>query len=143
MSLALVFGASLVGMVAAAPQDSGGASYHVVRKLPVGGEGRWDYLTVDPEARRIYISRSTHVMVVDEKSGKVIGDIPDTKGVHGIALVPEFGRGYITDGGEAMVTIFDLKTLKPITKVKTTGENPDAPIYDPRTKRIFTFNHKS
>ena len=122
MSLALVFGASLVGMVAAAPQDSGGASYHVVRKLPVGGEGRWDYLTVDPEARRIYISRSTHVMVVDEDSGKVVGDIPDTKGVHGIALAPDLGKGYTSNGGAASVTIFDIKTLKPISTVNNTGK---------------------
>jgi DNA-binding beta-propeller fold protein YncE len=117
--------------------------YHVIRKIPIGGEGAWDYLTIDPDVHRIYVSRSSHVMVVDEQSGKVIGDIPDTKGVHGIALVPEFGRGYITDGAEAMVTIFDLKTLKPITKIKTTGGNPDATIYDPVTKRVFTFNHEA
>ena len=117
--------------------------YRVIRKIAVGGDGAWDDLTLDPVAHRIYLSRSTHVMVLDEQSGKVIGDIPDTKGVHGIALAPEFDRGYATDGGEAMVTVFDLKTLKPIMKVNTTGEAPDGIIYDPGTKRIFVLNHRS
>ena len=108
--------------------------YRVIRKIAVGGDGAWDDLTLDPVAHRIYLSRSTHVMVLDEESGKVIGDIPDTKGVHGIALAPEFDRGYATDGGEAMVTVFDLKTLKPIMKVNTTGEAPDGIIYDPRNE---------
>ena len=84
--------------------------YRVIRKIAVGGDGAWDDLTLDPVAHRIYLSRSTHVMVLDEESGKVIGDIPDTKGVHGIALAPEFDRGYATDGGEGMVTVFDLNT---------------------------------
>ena len=75
----------------AAPQESG---YHVVRTVHLGGQGRWDYLIVDPDSRRIYISRTTHVMVVDENSLKVIGDIPNTRGVHGIALAPELGKGF-------------------------------------------------
>jgi YVTN family beta-propeller protein len=144
LTLVLVFCASFGGVVAAAPpQDSGGASYHVVRKLPVGGDGRWDYLTVDPDARRIYISRETHVMVIDEDSGKVTGEIPDTKGVHGIALAPDLGKGYTSNGGAASVTIFDIKTLKPISTVATTGKNPDSILYDPDTKRVFTFNGRS
>jgi DNA-binding beta-propeller fold protein YncE len=124
----------------AAPQ---GSSYKVIRRMPVGGDGRWDYLTVDPDSHRIYISRTNHVMVVDENSGKVIGDIPDTKGVHGIAVAADLGKGFTSNGGAATVTIFDLKTLKPISEVKTTGENPDSIIYDPGTKRVFTFNGKS
>jgi DNA-binding beta-propeller fold protein YncE len=100
-------------------------------------------LTVDPEARRIYISRSTHVMIVDEDSGKVIGDILDTKGVHGIALAPDLGKGYTSNGGAASVTIFDIKTLKPVSTVKTTREDPDSILYDPETKRVFTFNGPS
>jgi DNA-binding beta-propeller fold protein YncE len=141
--VALVCCAAFVDVVTAAAQDSAGAGYHVVRKFPVGGEGRWDYLTVDPAARRLYISRSTHVMVVDEDSGKVIGDIPDTKGVHGIALAPDLGKGYTSNGGAATVTIFDIKTLKPLSTVKTTGKNPDSILYDPQTKRVFTFNGRS
>lgn len=140
---ALVCCTSFLKIAAAAPRDSVTSGYHVIRKLPIGGEGRWDYLTVDPEGRRIYISRSTHVMVVDEDSGKVIGDIPDTKGVHGIALAPELGKGYTSNGEAASVTIFDIKTLKPISTVSTTGKNPDSILYDPATRRVFTFNGRS
>jgi DNA-binding beta-propeller fold protein YncE len=124
----------------AAPQ---GSSYKVLRRMPVGGEGGWDYLMVDPDSHRIYISRGTHVMVVDEISGKVVGDIPDTKGVHGIAVAADLGKGFTSNGGTASVTIFDLKTLKPISDVKPTGEDPDSIIYDPGTKRVFTFNGKN
>jgi DNA-binding beta-propeller fold protein YncE len=124
----------------AAPQ---GASYHVIRRMAVGGDGNWDYLRVDPDAHRIYISRQTYVMVVDENSGKVIGDIPDTKGVHGIALAPELGEGFTSNGGTASVTVFDLKTLTVVKQLKTTGDNPDSIIYDPQTKRVFTFNGRS
>src|ERR1700722_19294505 len=127
-------------VVKAAPQGSG---YHVLRRMQVGGEGGWDYLRVDPDTHRIFISRGTHVMVVDENSGKVIGDIPDTKGVHGIALAPDLGKGYTSNGGAATVTIFDIKTLKPLSTVKTTGKNPDSILYDPQTKRVFTFNGRS
>lgn len=138
------FLASLVLVAAqgavAAPQAGG---YHVVRRMPVGGEGGWDYLRVDPDAHRIYISRGTHMMVVDENSGKVIGDIPDTKGIHGVAIASELGKGFTSNGGDASVTVFDLKTLKPLTVIKPTGENPDSIIYDPQTKRVFTFNGRS
>jgi DNA-binding beta-propeller fold protein YncE len=124
----------------AAPQAG---SYHVIRRMPVGGEGGWDYLRVDPDGHRIYISRGTHMMIVDENSGKVIGDIPDTKGIHGVAIASELGKGFTSNGGDASVTVFDLKTLKTLTVIKPTGENPDSIIYDPQTKRVFTFNGKS
>ena len=116
--------------------------YHVIKTYKLGGEGGWDYLTLDSSSRRLYISRATHVMVIDADSGKPVGDIPDTPGVHGIALAPELGRGFVSNGREGTVTIFDIETLKPITKVKV-GENPDAILYDPATKRVFTFNGKS
>jgi DNA-binding beta-propeller fold protein YncE len=116
--------------------------YHVIRTYKLGGEGGWDYLTLDSSSRRLYISRATHVIVIDADSGKPVGDIPDTPGVHGIALAPELGRGFISNGREGTVTIFDLQTLKLISKVKV-GENPDAILYDPATKRVFTFNGKS
>lgn len=119
--------------------DSG---YHVVHTYKLGGEGGWDYLTMDSAARRLYISRATHVIVLDADSGNVVGDIPDTPGVHGIALAPELGRGFVSNGREGTVTIFDIKTLKPITKVNA-GENPDCILYDPATKRVFTFNGRS
>ena len=112
----------------------------VIKNYKLGGEGGWDYLTIDPAARHLFISRATHVMVIDADSGKSVGDIPDTPGVHGIALAPEFGRGFTSNGREGTVSIFDLATLKPISKIQNVGENPDAILYDPATKRVFTFN---
>jgi DNA-binding beta-propeller fold protein YncE len=116
---------------------------HVVNTYKLGGEGGWDYLTLDPSSKHLFISRGTHVMVIDADSGKTVGDIPDTPGVHGIALAPEFGRGFTSNGREGTVSIFDLATLKPISKVQNVGENPDAILYDPATKRVFTFNGRS
>lgn len=119
------------------------AGLHLIKTYKLGGEGGWDYLKFDPESRRLFISRATHVMVIDADSGKPVGDIPDTPGVHGIALAPELGRGFTSNGREGTVSIFDLKTLQPISKVQNVGENPDAIIFDPATKRVFTFNGKS
>src|ERR1700682_440931 len=119
------------------PAGSGG--YHLLKTVPLRGEGGWDYVIVDSDARRIYIARATHTMVLDADSLGVVGDIPDTQGVHGIALVPEFGRGFTSNGRSANVTFFDPKTLKVIGTAKT-GERPDAIIYDPASKRVFTFN---
>lgn len=118
------------------------SGYHVITTYKIGGDGGWDYLTTDSEARRVYISRGTHVMVVDADSGKSVGDIADTPGVHGIALAPELGRGFVSNGREGTVSIFDIKTLATSSKVKV-GENPDAILYDPATKRVFTFNGRS
>lgn len=119
--------------------DSG---YHLLKKVRLGGEGGWDYMKLDSDARRLYISRSTHVIVVDADSYQVVGDIPDTQGVHGIALAPEFGRGFTSNGRTATVTIFDLKTLKKLGEAKT-EEGPDAILYDPASKRVFTFNGRA
>ena len=113
---------------------------HVLKTYKLGGEGGWDYLKMDSDSRRLFISRATHVMVVDVDSGKQVGDIPDTPGVHGIALAPDLGQGFTSNGREGSVTIFDLKTLKPVSKVKEVGKNPDAILFDPATKRVFTFN---
>jgi DNA-binding beta-propeller fold protein YncE len=118
------------------------SAYHVIKTYKLGGEGGWDYLNLDNSSRRLYISRATHVIVIDADSGKPVGDIPDTPGVHGIALAPDLGRGFVSNGREGTVTIFDIETLKLITKVKV-GDNPDAILYDPATKRVFTFNGKS
>lgn len=117
-------------------------NYHLLQKVTLGGEGRWDYLLVDPNARRIYISRSSHVMVVDADSYKVVGDIPNTNGVHGIAIAPELGKGFTSNGGDNSVTIFDLKTLKTLGTVRV-GSGPDCIIYEPKTQRVFTFNGRS
>jgi DNA-binding beta-propeller fold protein YncE len=138
MWLRLAFFISLLATFSTAA-DSG---YHVIKTYKLGGEGGWDYLTLDSSSRRLYISRATHVMVIDADSGKPVGDIPDTPGVHGIALAPELGRGFVSNGREGTVTIFDIETLKPITKVKA-GDNPDAILYDPAAKRVFAFNGRS
>jgi DNA-binding beta-propeller fold protein YncE len=119
-----------------------GPGYHVTRTYKLGGEGGWDYLTMDSTARRLYISRFTHVIVIDADSGKSVGEIADTPGVHGVALAPELGRGFTSNGREGTVSIFDIKTLATSSKVKV-GENPDAILFDPATKRVFTFNGRS
>jgi DNA-binding beta-propeller fold protein YncE len=118
------------------------SGYHLLKKISLGGEGGWDYLTFDPGSERLYIARATHVIVLDPSSGKVVGDIPDTAGVHGIALAPELGRGFTSNGRAGTVTIFDLKTLATIGQAKT-GENPDAIVYDPARERVFAMNGRS
>ena len=119
------------------------AQYQVKQKYVLGGDGGWDYLTFDPAGKRLFISRGTHVMVVDPYKGSVVGDIPDTAGVHGIALAQDLGKGFTSNGRENTVTVFDLKTLKETSKIKLDAENPDAIIYDPASKRVFTFNGRS
>ena len=119
------------------------AQYQVKQKYVLGGEGGWDYLTFDPAGKRLFISRGTHVMVVDPYKGSVVSDIPDTAGVHGIALAQDLGKGFTSNGRDNSVTVFDLKTLKETAKIKIEGENPDAILYDAATKRVFTFNGRS
>ncbi|HZZ17423.1 MAG TPA: YncE family protein [Candidatus Sulfotelmatobacter sp.] len=139
LAFILLFALSVLGLqLFAAGQD-----LRVIKTYKLGGDGGWDYLTVDPESHHLFISRSTHVMVVDSETGKPVGDIPDTPGVHGIALADDLGRGFTSNGREGTVSIFDLKTLKPISKVQSVGENPDAILFDPATKRVFTFNGRS
>ena len=129
--------------LAAVALAAAGPGYHITTTFKVGGEGGWDYLTADASARRLYISRGTHVIVLDLDSGKNVGDIPDTPGVHGIALAPELGKGFTSNGREGTVTIFDIKTLAPSGSKVKVGENPDAILYDAATKRVFTFNGRS
>ncbi|PYX39535.1 MAG: YVTN family beta-propeller domain-containing protein [Acidobacteria bacterium] len=116
--------------------------YHVVKTYKLGGDGGWDYLTLDPASRHLYISRSTRVMVIEADSGKSVGEIADTPGVHGIALAADLDRGFTSNGREGTVSIFDPKTLKTSAKVKV-GKNPDGIIYDSATKQVFTFNGRS
>ena len=114
----------------------------MIDTLRLGGDGGWDYLTFDPASRRLFVSHGTHVMVVDADTKVAVGDIPDTPGVHGIAIASDLGRGFISNGRGATATIFDLKTLGRIGEVKT-GENPDAILYDRASGRVFTFNGRS
>ncbi len=118
------------------------SGYHVVKKTVVGGEGGWDYLTVDSKARRLYVSHNDRVVVLDADSVSVIGEVPKTEGIHGIAIAQELGRGFTSNGRSSTVTIFDLKTLK-VFKEVSAGKNPDAILYDPTSRKIFTFNGRS
>ena len=127
----------LGGSSLAAPAPSDG--YSVTKKITIPGEGSWDYLAVDEAARRLYVSHGTQVEVIDLDSESVVGNLPKTMGVHGIAVAHDLARGFISNGLSSNVTIFDLKSLKPISDVPT-GKKPDAIIFDPATSRVFAFN---
>jgi DNA-binding beta-propeller fold protein YncE len=126
----------VVAAPAAAPGPSG---YHLIKTIKLSTDGFWDYLTFDSATRRLFISRGTRVDVLDVDSEKIVGTIPDTPGVHGIALAPELNDGYTSNGQAGTVTIFDMKTLQAIGHAQA-GKNPDAIVYDPATKRVFTMN---
>ncbi len=132
-----------VGSVVSALAQGAPGGYHLARTIPVPGDGFWDYLAVDAAAHRLYVSHGTRVQVVDTEKNAVVGEIPDTPGVHGIAFAPELGRGFTSNGRAGTVTVFDLKTLAVLATVKVTGENPDAIAYEPVTRRVFTFNGRS
>jgi YVTN family beta-propeller protein len=118
-------------------------SYKLADKVNVGGEGGWDYLTVDTAAHRLYVSRGSHMQVFDTQKKTVVGDIQDTKGIHGIALNTKAGLGYTSNGRDSTVSVVDLKTLKTLRKINVGAANPDAILYDRITNRIFTFNGRS
>jgi DNA-binding beta-propeller fold protein YncE len=113
--------------------------YHLQKDIPIGGEGGWDYLSVDPVAHRLYVSHATKVVVIDTTTDAVVGEIADTPGIHGVALAPELGRVFSSNGRENKASIVDLKTLQTLSKVDT-GENPDAILYEPSRKEVYTFN---
>jgi YVTN family beta-propeller protein len=117
-------------------------SYKVTDHFIVGGDGGWDYLTYDADEARLFITRGTHVMVLNAATGKALGDIPDTLGVHGVALATDLGVGAISNGKAGTVTLFDLKSLKKTGEVKV-GSKPDAIIYDPFSHHVFVFNGDS
>jgi DNA-binding beta-propeller fold protein YncE len=135
----LAFAAFLIGPLALG-QQSPAPTYHVVKKIAVGGEGGWDLLIADTANERLYVSRASHVTVIDLRKDSVIGDIPNTPGVHGIAIASSLNRGFTSNGRDTSVTIFDLRTLAPISTVKVTGLNPDAILFDPFSGRVFSFN---
>ncbi len=129
--------AALLSTLAFAPATV--APYHFIREIIVGGEGGWDYLTVDAGARRLYVTHTSRVIVIDLDKNQVTGEIADTPGVHGFALAPELGLGFSSNGAENKASIVDLKTLKTLSKVDT-GEDPDAILYVPQKKEVYTFN---
>jgi len=116
------------------------ARFHVDRSIPLAGDGFWDYLAVDGGSGRLFVTHGTHVQAVDLKSDSVVGDIPDTPGVHGVAFAPALGRGFTSNGRDSSVTVFDLKTLAPISRVHLAARFPDAIAYEPISGRVFTFN---
>ena len=125
--------------LAASPADPGASGYHLLRKYDLGGDGGWDYVALDSSTRRLFISRSSRVMVVNVDTGKLVGEIDDTPGVHGIALASDLNRGFTSNGAAGNITIFDMSTLKEIGTVDA-GKNPDAILYDDVTKRVFAMN---
>ena len=126
-----------VAVIAAAVVSS---NYSVTHRAQLGAEGGWDYLTVDTGAHRLYLSRGTHVQVVNTDNDSLVGDIPNTLGVHGIALDLASHRGYTSNGRDSSVTIFDTRSLRPLMNVKVPASNPDAILFDAASKRVFTFN---
>ena len=134
--------AALKADAARAREAAGTSGYHLKAKYKLGGEGGWDYLAFDPGMNRLFISRGTHVIVVNPKTGKVIGDVPGLTRSHGIALAPQFNKGFASDGDPGSVTVFDYKTLKVLAHLKT-APDCDGIIYDPATKRVLTMNGDS
>ena len=132
----------IVASVLTAFPVSAQKQYKMVNRVKLGGEGGWDYLTYDKDGHRLFITRGSHVIVVDTNTLTASGDIPDLSGIHGVALAQELGRGFVSNGGDNTVTVFDLKTLKKLDSVKV-GDRPDAILYDPFTKHVFTFNARS
>ncbi len=116
------------------------SGYEVIKKIYLPGETWWDYPSIDPSTGRLFVSRGTMVQVVDVNTGKLVGVIPNTDGVHGIALAEDLDKGFVSDGADSSVTVFNLKTLKVIAKIPVTGRDPDAILYDPFTHRVFTCN---
>ena len=116
--------------------------YHFLKEIPVGGEGGWDYLTVDPAGRRLYVSHATKVVVIDIDKDSVVGEIADTPGVHGLAVAADLGRGFSSNGQENKASIVDLKTLQTLSKVET-GTNPDGMLYEPGQQEVYMFNGRS
>ncbi len=117
--------------------------YSIVKTHHLTGTGGWDYLSIDETTGRLFISHGTVVNVLDTKTGELVGTIPNTPGVHGIAFAPELNKGFISVGRDTSVTVFDLKTLAFIARIKVTGNNPDAIMFDPFSQRVFTFNGRS
>lgn len=119
------------------------STYTIADKIKLEGDGSWDYLAVDEPGERLFVSHGSMVQVVSTKDKKPVGTIPDTKGVHGIALAHDLGKGFISNGRDSSVTVFDLKTLATLAKVKVTGANPDAILYDDFSKKVFVYNGRS
>lgn len=146
MKTKIQFCAGLVGMGLLAPgplsTQAAEVNYHLLKEIPVGGEGSWDYLSVDEAGRRLYVSHGTKAVVIDLDKETVCGEIPDTPGIHGVAVASDLGKGFTSNGRENKSSIVDLKTLKTLEKVET-GQNPDGMLYDPDQQQVYMFNGRS
>lgn len=132
--------AAAIALPLLALTPSAHAGYHIVRSIPVGGDGGWDYLEADAAARRLYIAHENTVVVIDMDSLKVVGEVANCPGMGGVALAPDLNRGFTANGTDDTVTVFALDTLKPLARWKATGKRPNQILYEPFTKRVFTFN---
>lgn len=137
--LALLGAVAATGTAQAVDKNPG---YHFLKEIPIAGDTGWDYLSVDSEARRLYVTHGTHIVVLDLNTDTVVGDIPDTPGVHGFALAPKLGRGFASDGGEAKVSVVDLKTLATTSKVGT-EEGPDGILFEPGREEVYAFDGRA
>jgi len=131
---------SATNVLAAGAHAAKPPRYHVESRIPVGGEGGWDMVTVDPDGQRLYVTHNLRVQVIDLSTEHVIGEIPDTPGPHGVAIAGGLGRGFVSNGRDSSVTVFDSRTLAVIGRIQLEARNPDAIAYDPVSKRVFTFN---
>lgn len=143
MNVRVVSGILLAGLFIATTASAQDDDFAVRRRIAIGGEGGWDYLTPDPARGRVFVTHGTSVVVIDEESGRILGRIPDTPRVHGVALIDALGRGFTTNGDDNTVTMFDLDSLKVLERIAIPGRNPDAVLYEPTSKRLFTFNGAS
>lgn len=130
-------------LFASLAQGAATRTYEIQKQYVLGGSGGWDYLTIDSAAKQLFISRADRVLVVGTADGGLIATIPDTEGVHGIALAPSIGKGFTSNGRADTVTVFDLKSLKTTGTIDVGGHNPDAILYDTASRQLFTFNGRS
>lgn len=135
----LLAAATMVVSLSAQPSSSG---YHVAKKLPISGEARWDYITVNPISRRLYVTHGTKVDVLNADTGESVGEVSNTPGVHGVALAPDLGKGFTSNGKADTVSVFDLETLKHTAEIKV-GKKPDAIVYDAALRRVFVSDGDS
>jgi DNA-binding beta-propeller fold protein YncE len=140
-SWALTLAAALL-LSSQAPAADEAPAYHLVKEIPIAGDTGWDYLSIDAEARRLYVTHGTHIVVVDLDSDAVAGDIADTPGVHGFAIAHQLGKGFSSNGAESKVSIVDLKTLATLTKVST-AEGPDAILYEPGRQEVYAYDGRA
>ena len=131
-----------IASICAAPLLAADGPYHLLKEIPISGEGGWDYLSIDEAGRRLYVSHATKVVVIDIEKDAIAGEITNTPGVHGVALAPELQRGFTSNGRENKASIVDLKTLETLSRVET-GENPDGMVYEPGQQEVYMFNGRS